>query len=109
MTSDSTCVMHASAEDRADFAARARAVFGEHDGFDDERRLVRADGAVFRGRLRGRTVQPREPSAGTIWIVDDASNSDEDPHPLAWTAEHDALTGLVSRAGSGSARRARAR
>ena len=83
MRGDSTCVTHAGAEDRADFVARAQAVFGEHGGCDDEHLLVPADGAVFGERPRGRTVQPREPSADTIWITDDASNSRAEPRCLA--------------------------
>jgi hypothetical protein len=111
MTGDSTCVMHAGAGHRADFVARAQALFGEHGGCDDERRLAPADGAVFGERLRGRTVQPREPShsAGTVRITDDISNSREEPPQPTWAAEHHAPTVLVNRAGFGSPRRARAR
>jgi len=99
MTGQPTSVMHASDEDRAEFVARASTVFSQHGGFDGESRLARADGGIFWGRLRGRAVQPGEPAAGTIWIVDDISHSREEQQRLAWAAEHDALTGLMNRPG----------
>lgn len=93
-----TRLMYASHEDRADFVARAAAMFEATGGYDGETRLVRADGSTFWGRLRGRAIGHGDIHAGTIWIVEDISHERERQHRLAWQAEHDALTGLANRA-----------
>jgi diguanylate cyclase len=99
MVQQPTSIMHASGEDRADFVAKARSLFDAHGGFDGETRLRHADGQVFWARMRGRAVQPGVPEAGTIWIIDDISNTREEQQRLAWAAEHDSLTGLFNRSG----------
>jgi diguanylate cyclase (GGDEF)-like protein/PAS domain S-box-containing protein len=64
---------------------------------DEERELVRSDGARLWVRLQGAQVRAGDPGAGTIWIFTDIGESRRQREHLSWTASHDELTGLVNR------------
>jgi diguanylate cyclase (GGDEF)-like protein/PAS domain S-box-containing protein len=72
--------------------------FAEQGQFDDELRFVRRDGSLMWGRLVGRPVEPDNPGAGTIWVVDDVGALREQRERLEWASTHDSLTGLANRA-----------
>ena len=71
--------------------------FSEHGQFDAEVRFVRRDGRLMWGRLVGRPVEPDNPAAGTIWVIDDVSVLREQRERLEWASTHDSLTGLANR------------
>ncbi len=76
---------------------QARPAFTEHGIFDTELELIRRSGQVFWSRMRGRAVVPGDVSKGTIWTIEDVTAAREQREQLAYTASHDALTGLFNR------------
>ncbi len=58
----------------------------------------RRDGSRFIGRLQARHVNPGDPSAGTLWQLDDLSARPADVAAPGWAARHDPLTRLLNRA-----------
>jgi diguanylate cyclase (GGDEF)-like protein len=78
--------------------AQARPALSEHGVFDSELELVRRSGQVFWGRMRGRAVVAGDVAQGTIWTIEDVTAAREHREQLAYTASHDALTGLCNRA-----------
>lgn len=60
-------------------------------------RMVRGDGSTFWGRLSGNPVDPADQAAGTIWCLTDFTGEKAAHDELAWSATHDALTGLFNR------------
>ena len=77
-------------------SARARPAFMEHGTFDGEVELQRRAGERFWARMRGRAVVPGDRSKGTIWTIEDVSETRAQRERLTWTASHDALTGLAN-------------
>lgn len=75
----------------------ARPALSEHGVFDGELELIRRSGQVFWARMRGRAVVPGDMSRGTIWTIEDVTAAREQRERLAYTASHDALTGLFNR------------
>ncbi len=73
---------------------------GESDGgqFDGEFTLLRRDGSTFHGHVQGRSVDPSDPSAGSIWLIADVTERRAERERLAWSAHHDGLTRLHNRA-----------
>lgn len=69
-----------------------------HGVTDTELELIRRSGQVFWARMRGRAVVAGDVSHGTIWTIEDVTAAREQRERLAYTASHDALTGLVNRA-----------
>jgi diguanylate cyclase (GGDEF)-like protein len=69
----------------------------EHGHVDLELRLARRNGQVFWARLRGRVAVAGDASRGTIWTIEDVTAARDDRERLAYTASHDALTGLLNR------------
>jgi diguanylate cyclase (GGDEF)-like protein/PAS domain S-box-containing protein len=64
---------------------------------DTELELIRRNGQVFWARMRGRAVVAGDVSQGTIWTIEDVTAARAQREQLAYTASHDALTGLVNR------------
>ena len=94
----STRMVHASDEAYQAFSDRAHPVFMQHGAFDGEVELVRRSGQAFWAHMRGRAVVPGDRSQGTIWTVQDVTDVREHRERLAWTSNHDSLTGLANRA-----------
>ena len=92
-----TNILCPSPELHAAFLAEARLTFEAGGTFDTERELVRADGTRFWARLLGAPVRRGDPSAGTIWIFADVTETRRQREALSWSASHDELTGLVNR------------
>src|SRR5262249_22657038 len=69
---DDSLELHADAQDGA-----AAPHAGEHE-------LMHADGHRFWARLSARSVDPDDPSAGTIWTVSDVTADVQSRHALQW-------------------------
>jgi diguanylate cyclase (GGDEF)-like protein/PAS domain S-box-containing protein len=92
-------VIFASNEDYAALGPLVGAAFGRGEPYAGEWQLLRADGSRFWGLLRARPVAVGDPSAGTIWSVNDVTDQVQSRHRLEHAAHHDALTGVVNRQG----------
>ncbi len=93
----STRSIHATDAAYQALSERARPAFMAHGAFDGELELKRTDGALFWAHMRGRAVVPGDRSKGTIWIIEDVTEAHAQRERLVWTANHDALTGLMNR------------
>ena len=93
-----TRMIHASDEAYQAFSDRAHPVFMEHGAFDGEVELTRRSGEAFWAHMRGRAVVRGDRSQGTIWTFEDVTEVREHRERLAWTSNHDSLTGLANRA-----------
>ncbi len=76
---------------------RVAAAFQSGLPFSEEINLVRKDGSRFWGRLQGAPVRAGDPSAGTIWIIEDVTDARAMRERLSWASTHDPLTRLVNR------------
>jgi diguanylate cyclase len=77
--------------------AQAKPALTQHGLVDAELELMRRAGQVFWARMRGRAVVAGDVSRGTIWTIEDVTAAREHRERLAYTASHDALTGLFNR------------
>lgn len=87
----------ASNEDYALLGKLVPAAFEGTGAYVGDWRMLRADGSVFWGQLRGRPELLEDPGRGTIWTVVDVSQQVSDREDLEWSASHDPLTGLGNR------------
>ncbi len=94
----STRMIHASDEAYQAFSDRAHPLFMAHGVFEGEVELVRRSGQAFWAQMRGRAVVAGDRSQGTIWTIEDVTDVREHRERLAWTSNHDSLTGLANRA-----------
>lgn len=78
--------------------AEARPTLSQRRPLDLELELVRHNGQPFWARMRGRAVVAGDVTQGTIWTIEDVTVMREQREQLAYSASHDALTGLVNRA-----------
>jgi diguanylate cyclase (GGDEF)-like protein/PAS domain S-box-containing protein len=76
---------------------RVRVAFAAGMPLDVETEFVRQDGTRFWGRLQSSPVRWNDPGAGTIWTLEDVTETRRQRETLAWTSTHDALTELVNR------------
>ncbi|CAN5195971.1 hypothetical protein BH11PSE10_BH11PSE10_15900 [soil metagenome] len=90
-------IIYVSSDDYSRVGAAVLQAFEAGEAYAGEWSMARADGSHFWARLRGRPVDTADPSAGTIWTVSDISVQKLAREELAWTAGHDALTGLANR------------
>ena len=93
-----TRVIYGSDEAFKALAARARPAFMARGAFDGELELVKRNGQPFWARMRGRAVAPGDLSQGTVWTCEDITAARHQRERLAYSATHDALTGLANRA-----------
>ena len=98
MIGQSTRMIHANDAAYQAFSDRAHPLFMEQGTFEGEVELVRRSGQAFWGQMRGRAVVAGDRSQGTIWTVEDVTDVREHRERLAWTSNHDSLTGLANRA-----------
>ncbi|WOO33820.1 sensor domain-containing diguanylate cyclase [Diaphorobacter limosus] len=82
-------------EDGLDTAQQVHEAFAAHGAFDGELPLLRKDGSVLWGHVRGQLVQPGEPGRGVVWTVQDCTAEREARAQQAWESSHDALTQLL--------------
>lgn len=93
-----TRMIYSSDDAYAAMSARAHPAFMAHGAFEGEVELMRHTGEAFWARMRGRAVVPGQRAHGTIWVIDDVTDTRTQREQLAWAASHDALTGLANRA-----------
>jgi diguanylate cyclase (GGDEF)-like protein/PAS domain S-box-containing protein len=89
--------LHALPEDARRFDEGRRAGFESEGSYVGEWRMRRADGHVFWARLRGRVIDPLNPSGGAIWTAYDIDDEVVRREQLEWSATHDRLTGVANR------------
>ncbi len=94
----STRMIYPSDDAFAALVAQARPALSAQGVFDAELELVRRSGQVFWGRMRGRAVVAGDVAQGTIWTIEDVTAAREQREQMAYSASHDALTGLCNRA-----------
>ncbi len=92
-----TRMIYPSEEAFTELGGRVREQFKAQGYFDGELQFKRKDGGIFWVHMLGRGVVANDPSGGTIWIVEDITESRATREQLSWTATHDALTKLVNR------------
>lgn len=93
----SAAIIYASPAVYAQVGSAVSQAFQAGQAYAGEWPMVHADGSPFWGGLRGRPVDNNDPSAGTIWTVNDISAQKLANEELTWTAGHDLLTGLANR------------
>lgn len=91
-------LIYASDESYADIGPRVGKAFAERGQFDTEIQMMRKDGSLFWCQLMGRPVDPKNMSAGTMWVLYDISDMRARREQLEWASSHDSLTGLANRA-----------
>ena len=92
-----TRLIFASEAQYEQLGPRVETDFAEGRPFVGDFEFLRRDGSRFIGELHGRPVKSDDSTAGTIWLMRDVTDEREAHRELAWTAHHDALTGLVNR------------
>ncbi|WP_165396694.1 diguanylate cyclase domain-containing protein [Sphaerotilus mobilis] len=90
-------LIYASDEEYAGLGPKVVQAFAEGRRYSGDHEFVRRDGGRFIGELVGRPVDPSDSGAGTIWLLRDVTRERADQRELAWSASHDALTGLINR------------
>jgi diguanylate cyclase (GGDEF)-like protein len=90
-------IIFASNEDYQALGPAVAAAFAAGLAYRGEVAMLRADGGSFWGRLSGNPVDPADPTAGTIWTINDISDEVSAREALEWSANHDVLTGLANR------------
>lgn len=93
----STQVILASNEDALALGPAVDAAFAAGLAYSREIALLRADGSTFWARLCGNPVDLADPTAGTIWTLNDVSDEVSAREVLEWSANHDVLTRLANR------------
>ncbi len=92
-----TSTIHANAEAYKAFSDRAHPIFMAQGSFEGEVELTRLDGSPFWARMLGRALAPGDRSKGTIWVIEDVTESRRKLESLSFAANHDGLTGLINR------------
>lgn len=99
LTGSTTEDMFARRDDRDRLGVAVAASFAQHRTYHGEWALRRADGTEFWAQVRAQAVNWHDADQGTIWVIDDVDAAVHRRRSLEWEATHDALTGLVNRAG----------
>ena len=92
-----TSIIHADEAAYKAFSDRAHPAFMAQGTFEGEVELTRLDGTPFWARMIGRALVPGDRSEGTIWVIEDVTESRRKREELTWAANHDGLTGLINR------------
>ena len=98
MTGQPTRLIYPSDEAFQAIVRQARPAITADGVFDTELELMRCSGETFWARMRGRAIAAGDPSKGTIWTIEDVTAMRSHREQLAFSASHDALTGLANRA-----------
>lgn len=90
-------IVHASQEEYERLGPRVAEAYAGRGEFAGDLEFLRRDGSRFVGELLGRPVEPGDADAGSIWLLRDVTAERAAHRELAWSASHDALTGLLNR------------
>jgi diguanylate cyclase (GGDEF)-like protein/PAS domain S-box-containing protein len=71
--------------------------FARGESFVGEFELERADGTRLWARMQGRLIDAAQPLAGTLWLLQDVTETRATQERLSWRASHDPLTRLLNR------------
>ena len=78
---------------------RMQSAFAAQGVFNGDLCLRRKDGSPVWARVQGRAVNPAEPKAGTVWLLEEMTTTHEERRQDAWVLSHDPLTQLDNRQG----------
>ena len=92
-----TEIIFAAPSDKQLLGPQVHAAFTRGEPYSGEWQMRRADGSAFWACLSGKPVHANEPSAGTIWTINDIGDQRLAREQLEWSAGHDSLTGLANR------------
>lgn len=92
-------LIYASEDAYEQMGLHVAAAFTAQQPYVADFEFLRRDGSRFVGELSGRPVNGADAAAGTIWLLRDVTAERAAHRELAWSATHDALTGLVNRRG----------
>ena len=98
MTGQPTRLIYPSDEAFQAIVGQARPAITADGVFNTELQLMRRTGETFWAHMRGRAIVAGDPSKGTIWTIEDVTAMRSHREQLAFSASHDALTGLANRA-----------
>ena len=98
MTGQPTRLIYPSDEAFQAIVRQARPAITADGVFNTELELMRRTGETFWAHMRGRAIVAGDPSKGTIWTIEDVTAMRSHREQLAFSASHDALTGLANRA-----------
>ena len=71
----STELFYPSPEDYEELGREAYPVILRGETYKAERQLRRKDGSLLWVRLAGKAIDPEEPEAGSIWVLEDISET----------------------------------
>jgi len=86
--------------DQDTYLAKGQLVFealSRGENYVDEHWLRRRDGQLIWAHLSGRSVDPLDPLAGSVWILADLTEQKAAEERLHFLGHHDTLTGLANR------------
>lgn len=93
----STLPLHLSEEAFNRFGANADDVLINHESFEAHIEMQRLNGERFWCSVAGQSVNPEDPSEGTIWLFEDVTQQRLNEERLTRLASVDSLTGLPNR------------
>lgn len=94
-----TGLICAAGEDCDALGVRMQTAFAAQGVFNGDLCLRRKDGSPVWARAQGRAVNPAEPKAGTVWMLEEMTTAHEERRQDAWMLSHDPLTQLDNRQG----------
>ncbi|MEI7611587.1 MAG: EAL domain-containing protein [Betaproteobacteria bacterium] len=94
----STKALYPSDENYFNTGDRAYSAINAPNGrYEDELELMRLDGSTFLAHLRGSTLDPSTPHAGSIWVIEDITQRKSAEEEIRLLAFYDSLTELPNR------------
>lgn len=93
----STMTIYPNEQAYYQFGEQAYPVLSAGDSYEAQLELTKRDGDKFWAAVSGKSVDPANPSAGTIWLFEDVTKQRENEEYLTQLASIDALTGLPNR------------
>jgi diguanylate cyclase (GGDEF)-like protein/PAS domain S-box-containing protein len=79
------------------FGEQSYPVLAQGSSYEAQLELVKHNGEKFWAAVSGKSVDPLQPLAGTIWLFEDVTKQRENEEYLTRLANIDALTGLPNR------------
>jgi len=79
------------------FGEQAYPILAQGESFEAQLELCKHNGEKFWCALSGKSIDPSQPMAGTIWLFEDVTKQRENEEYLTRLASIDALTGLPNR------------
>lgn len=93
----STITIYPNEQAYQQFGEQAYPVLSSGESYEAQLELIKKDGEKFWAAVSGKSVDPANPLAGTIWLFEDVTKQRENEEYLTRLASIDALTGLPNR------------